>query len=339
MTATVVVPYRSGAGVSNRQADKPFVAVTIWLFGTAGGRPFERLEKAGFTVRRHSHFRTLTCEETLAMARDAVGVIAGVERWDDAMMEACPQLRVISRIGVGLDNVDLAAARRRKIAVTTTPRGSTQAVAEMTLGMILSLMRRLPVYEQAMAKGQWNAVSASRLHGKTLGIVGLGRIGRRLVELTKPFGLRVLASEPKPRMAFVRRHRVKLVSLKELLKSSDIVSLHLSYSPEVRHLMNEQRLGLMKPGTFFINTSRGPVVDEAALVASLKNSRLAGAGIDVFETEPYREGPLCRLPNVITTPHIASFTEESWREMEEQAVDNLLNALSRKAAVRAGQKE
>ncbi len=337
-----VIARASGRSSGRRSApssEKPWIAVTIWLFGTVGGNPVKRLEEAGFRVRRNTRFRTLTNTETSAMARDAVGIIAGVEHWSDEMLAACPRLKVISRIGVGLDNIDLDAARRRGIAVTTTPRGSTQAVAEVTLGMILSLSRRLPVYSEAMSRGTWKAVPNGMLTGKTLGIVGLGRIGRRLVDLAKPFGLRVLASEPEPDLSFVHQRGVTLVSLESLLRASDIVSLHLSYSPSVRHLMNQKRFGLMKRGALFINTSRGAVVDETALLAAVRSKRVAGAGLDVFETEPYR-GMLCRMPNVITTPHVASFTQESWRDMEEQAIDNLLAALcparSRMAAAGKG---
>lgn len=305
------------------------MAVTIWLFGSTGGESVRRLEKAGFRVKQHRFFRTLTKSETIAMANDAIGVIAGVETWSEDVMAACPHLRVISRIGVGLDNVDLKAATCRGIAVTTTPQASTQPVAEVTLGMILSLSRQLPAYQVSMSCGRWKAIPASLLAGKTLGIVGLGRIGRRLVELTKPFGLRVLASEPKPLQSFVRQHRVQLVSLNELLRRSDIVSLHLSYSPPVWHLMDQDHFKLMKPGAFFINTSRGAVVDEEALLWALRSGRLGGAALDVFENEPYT-GALLRTPSVITTPHVASFTRESWRAMEEQAIENLTMELARK---------
>ncbi len=311
------------------RAAKPTIAVTVWSFGRVGGDPIRRLERAGFRVTRNTTGRTLRKEETRALAHDAVGVIAGVERWDDGLLAACPHLRIISRIGVGLDAVDLEAAQRRGVAVTTTPSPTTQPVAEVTLGMILGLLRHLPTYRDIMEQGRWQAVPGRLLAGMTLGIVGLGRIGHRLVKLVRPFDMTLLVSEPKPDRPFMQRYGARLVRLKTLLAQSDIVSLHLSYSPPVRYLMNRARFRMMKPTALFINTARGPLVDEAALVSALRNRRLAGAALDVFETEPYR-GALARLPNVITTPHVASFTQESWRAMEREAVDTVLAELVRR---------
>lgn len=324
MTACATVPRRRRR--RPREA-RQTVAVTVWSFGRVGGDSIGRLQQAGFCVKRNTTSRTLREDETLAMAHDAVGVIAGVERWPEALLAACPRLKVISRIGVGLDAVDLEAARRRGVAVTTTPAPTTEPVAEVTLGMILSLLRHLPTYRDNMERGLWQAVPGRLLAGNTLGIVGLGRIGHRLVELVAPFNMKLLVSEPKPDRPFMRRHGARLVSLESLLARSDIVSLHLTYSPPVRHLMNRDRFRLMKPRAVFVNTARGPLVDEAALVSALREKRLAGAALDVFEVEPYR-GVLCQMPNVITTPHVASFTDESWRAMEQQAVENLLAELA-----------
>jgi D-3-phosphoglycerate dehydrogenase len=308
------------------KSPKPFIAVTVWSFGRLGGDAVKRLKDAGFRIRTNTTSRTLRPEETLAMARNAVGVIAGVERWDETLFAACPRLQVISRIGVGLDSIDLKAARRHGVKIAITPEPTTQPVAELALGMMLSLLRRLPNYHEVMRKGHWQAIRAGLLSGKTLGIVGLGRIGHRLVELVAPFGVKILVSEPKPDRPFIRRHGIELVSLARLLKESDIVTLHLAYSPAVRHFMNRGCFQKMKRGAFFINTARGPLVEEKALAEALRSGRLAGAALDVFETEPYR-GRLTRLPNVMATPHIASFTDESWLGMERQAVDNLLHSL------------
>lgn len=307
---------------------KPCLAITVPQFSMAGESAFERLTQDGFRVKRNPFSRVLRAHETVAMARDAVGVVAGVESWDAHVLAGCSHLRVISRLGVGVDRIDVAEAQRRGIAVLTTPEPVAEPVAELTLTMILSLLRHLSAYRETMARGCWQPIPGRLLAGKTLGIVGLGRVGRRLVELTAPFQLTVLACEVAPDHAFLRRHQVRLVALEELLAHADIVSLHLPYTPSVRHLMNRTRFRLMKRGAVFINTARGGLVDHDALVSALRTRRLGGAALDVFETEPYR-GVLSRMPNVITTPHVASFTKESWRAMEQHAVDNLLAELSR----------
>jgi D-3-phosphoglycerate dehydrogenase len=296
------------------------------MFGTVDQTATERLEREGFRVRMRARSRRLREPGVLRLAHDAVGVIAGVEAWTERLMRACPRLRVISRIGVGIDQIDVRAAERLGIAVRTTPEPIAQPVAEMVLAMALSLLKRLPGSPQRMASGIWRAAPGGLLAGRTLGIIGLGRIGRRLVEVVASWGVQVLAHDVAPDAAFARRHGVRLVALEDLLKEADIVTLHLPYTPGTEHLMNEAQFRLMKRGALFINTARGKLVDEPALLRALREGRLAGAGLDVFETEPY-SGTLCRLPNVITTPHVASFTTESWREMERLAVENLLDEL------------
>ncbi|MBI3315916.1 MAG: phosphoglycerate dehydrogenase [Candidatus Omnitrophica bacterium] len=307
---------------------KPCLAVTVPGFGSVGGEALKRLRRSGFKIRLNTLPRALRDSETIAMCHDAVGVIAGVESWNASVLARCPRLKVISRIGVGLDQIDLSAARRKKVTILTTPGPVVEPVAEMTLGMILGLLRQFPIHKEAMAGHRWEPSPGKLLAGKTLGIVGLGRIGRRLTELIAPFGLKVLVFEKAPDQAFLRRHGLKRVALRKLLTDADIVTLHLPYTPATRHFMDHKRIGLMKRGAFLINTARGGLLDHDALIWALRTHRLGGAALDVFEKEPY-QGILSRMPNVIVTPHVASFTEESWCAMEQEAVENLLRKLSR----------
>ncbi|MBI3251934.1 MAG: phosphoglycerate dehydrogenase [Candidatus Omnitrophica bacterium] len=288
----------------------------------------KRLKESGFRLRITPSSRVLSESQTVALAREADGVVAGIESWSRHVIVACPSLKVISRVGVGVDRIDFEAVHERKIKVQTTPDPIAEPVAELALTMILSLLRQIPVYTASMSRSRWQPVPGRLLAGKTIGIVGLGRIGKKMVQLLEPFGLTILVSETKPGRGFMRRHGLRLVTLKKLLSRSDIVTLHLAYSPLVKGLIGREQLGLMKRGSLLVNTARGGLVDHEALVWALRNRRIAGAALDVFETEPYR-GVLSRLPNVITTPHVASFTEESRGAMEEQAVNSLLKELAR----------
>ena len=204
-----------------------------------------------------------------------------------------------------------------------TPEAPRQAVAELTMALILSALRRVPAADARLRAGLWKPEMGRLLFGKTVGVVGLGGVGRRMVEMVKPFQVRLLAVEKFPDRAFVRRHKVRLTSLPALLKAADVVTLHLTLDKDTRNLMDARTLGLMKPGAVLVNTARGELVDSAALADALREKRLGGAGLDVFDVEPY-EGPLRELPNVVLTPHMGSYATEARVAMEAAAVKNLL---------------
>lgn len=303
------------------------VLVSTSSFGRYDSRPLGLLKKRGFEVVLNNYGRTLKAEEVIGLAKDCHGIIAGTEPLTAEVLKNLPLLKAISRVGVGLDNVDMKAAEQRGIAVKSTPHAPTQAVAELTLGLILNVMRKIGSMDRVVRSGKWNREMGWLLLGKTVGIIGLGRIGKRVVELLKPFGVEILASEPKPDKKWMRQNKVRLTSLEELLRGSDIVTLHIPYTEQTRNLINAERLKIMKRGAILINTSRGGLVDEDALYQSLKNEHLGGAALDTLEKEPYT-GALTKLENVVLTPHIGSHAMEARIRMETEAVENLISALS-----------
>lgn len=252
----------------------------------------------------------------LARLADVDGVmVRNMTTVDRAFLEAAPRLRVIGRIGVGLDNLDLRAISERGIVVCYPPEENAVSVAEHVFALLLSLARHIPAADRCVREGRWDRSRhiGIELAGRTLGILGLGRIGFRVAVRARAFGMRVLAYDPYlvPQHPAVTETGSELAPLEEVLTRSDVVTLHLPLTEETRHLIDAERLGRMKPGSLLINTSRGPAVDERALYEALVSGHLGGAALDVREQEPPGESPLHTLPNVLLTPHIASWTEES----------------------------
>jgi D-3-phosphoglycerate dehydrogenase len=257
-------------------------------------------------------------------------VASSLVRYNAALMDGCPALRIIARTGIGVDNVDLAAATARGIVVTSTPDGPTESTAEHAVAMLLSLAKRLPQGAANLAAGNWGprtgALLGTEVRGKTLGLVGLGRIGRRVAEICLlAFSMRVLAADPVVTTEQAAALGIELVDLETMLTHADFVSLHAPATPETTRMMNEERLALMKPGSYLLNLARGSLVDEVALLAALESGHLAGAGLDVFDPEPPAPAsPLRNHPAVIATPHMASVTAEGRERMERMAVECLL---------------
>jgi len=243
---------------------------------------------------------------------DALVVRSAVQA-DDALMEHAPKLRVIGRAGVGVDNIDADAATRRGIVVMNTPGANAVAVAELTLGLMLALARKLPAANAGMHAGRWEkkSLQGAELKGKTLGILGLGRIGLEVAKRARGFGLEILGSDPFVSAAVAREAGIKLVTLDELIAGSDYLTLHVGLTPQTTGVINAKTLAKMKKGVRIINCARGELIDDAALVDALKSGQVAGAALDVFRNEPARETPYNGLDNVILTPHIAGSTAEA----------------------------
>jgi D-3-phosphoglycerate dehydrogenase len=305
----------------------PRVALSVSSFGAAGPEPLEALRSAGVEIVENPHGRKLNEEEVAQLVRDVDGVIAGTEPLTAAVLEQAGRLRVISRVGVGMDNVDLVAAERLDIAVCNTPDAVTDAAAELALGGILSVLRHLHEMDAEMRAGRWTRKMGSLLRGKTVGIVGLGRIGRRIATLLSPFEGRLLAHDLVPPEDWATGHGVELVTLGELLAESDVVTLHVSGAGESGGpLIGSGELAAMKASAVLVNAARGGLVDEEALREALTSGGIAGAHVDVYGQEPY-EGPLREVPNVLLTPHAGSFAQEARALMEQEAVSNLLDCL------------
>jgi D-3-phosphoglycerate dehydrogenase len=258
--------------------------------------------------------------------QDIDGLIAGTESLTAELFKSAKKLKVVAPCGTGLNNVDLEAAKELGIKVFITPGGPTQAVAELTIGLIFNLLRRITIGDRLIRTGVWDKYMGNLLTGKTLGILGLGRIGRKIVELTAPFGLHYLAWDKYQDQEFADEHKIKFTELDQVMGEADILTIHLPFAPELENFIGDKQIKLMKKGAFLINAARGGLVDETALYEALKEKKIAGAAIDVFEQEPY-QGPLKELDNIILTPHIGSYAREARIEMEIQAAKNLLQGL------------
>jgi D-3-phosphoglycerate dehydrogenase len=244
-------------------------------------------------------------------------------------MDALPKLKCISRVGVGMDNVDLDYAKQKGITVVNTPDGPTRGVAELTLGMTMSLLRKIPQADAALKNRQWKKQIGNLIFEKQIGIIGLGRIGKTVAGLFRGIGNPVIGFDLYPDEKWAAENHVNLNSFENVLKMADIITLHIPGNKDKTPVIGSKELSMMKKGAFIINISRGGVVDEDALYSALKDGHLAGAAIDVFTKEPYN-GPLCDLDNVVLTPHLGSYASEGKLQMEIDAVLNLINTLKKK---------
>jgi glyoxylate reductase len=264
---------------------------------------------------------------------DYQGIVPDItRRLTAADLERLPALRVIANYGAGYDNIDLAAARTRGIIVTNTPGVLTEATAELTWALILAVTRRLGEGERLVRAGEWRGWAPTHmlgtgLNGKTLGIIGAGRIGQEVGRKAGAFGMRVLYSNRSRKRAWEEEISAEHLDLSELLARADVITIHVSLGPATRHLIGAAELSALKRGAFLVNTSRGPVIDEAALIAALQTGQLRGTGLDVYEREPALPAALLSMENVVLLPHLGSATEETRLAMWRLAWKNLLAAL------------
>ena len=277
------------------------------------GPHLKAFEAGGFDLAIPPKDANLMDEDVLIDVLQGAGAaIAGSEPYSRKVIEACPELRVIARSGVGFDAVDLEACDERGVVLTTTPGVNHHSVAEHTFALLLGVARGFADLDRRVRENRWQRMGRPRVIGSTLGIVGLGRIGRAVATRGVGLGMKVIAMDPYPNEEFCDQWSIDVVGLEELLANSDYVSLHAPMLPENHHLMNAQRLALMKPGSVLINTARGPIIDEAALYDALKSGHLRGAGLDVFEEEPLPlESPLLEFDNVLFSGHVAGLDIES----------------------------
>lgn len=306
---------------------RPVVLTTTSSFAQEDPRPRELLAAAGLEVRSNPHGRKLTEAEVAALLAEhrPTALFAGVEPLTAKVLDgARSHLKVISRCGVGLESVDLAAAERLGIPVLSTPDAPSPAVAELAVGLMLSVLRQIPAADRGVRAGKWKALQGRLLGDKTVGVVGLGRIGGRVARVCAAFGARVLGCDERPCAV----PGVENAGLDALVTQSDVVTLHLPLTDATRGLFGAERLSRMKKGAVLINVSRGGLVDEAALLEALKSGRLGGAGLDVFEKEPY-DGPLRELEQVVLTAHMGSAAKECRARMELEAAENAVASLRR----------
>lgn len=296
-------------------------------FGQVGPEPFDLLTQNGYEYINNPYGRKLTEDEVIELAKDCVGIVAGVEPLTARVMDALTELKVISRVGIGMDSVDLNYAKEKGIIVTNTPDGPTRAVAELTLAMTLSLLRKIPQADAALKNKEWKKQTGNLIFNKIIGVVGLGRIGRLVSELFRGIGNPVIGFDPYADTAWAAKNGVTLADFETVLKTADIVTLHVPGNADGSPVVGKVEIEMLKKSAFLINISRGGIVDEEALYESLAAKNIAGAAVDVFVEEPY-SGPLTELDNIVLTPHLGSYAEEGKLLMEIDAVRNLLAALS-----------
>lgn len=262
-----------------------------------------------------------------AFVRDADALIVGADPVTRRVLDAGPRLKAVAKHGVGVDNIDLAAALARNIVVTNAPGGNTDAVAEMALTLLLALWRGVPRADRTMRARRWEPRLGRQVRGRLLGIVGLGRIGRAVAERAQALGLQVIAYDVIEDQEYAVGHAIQYIDLGELLRTADAVSVHAPLSPATRGLLGAHELALMRPDAVLVNLARGGVVDERALAEALTTGRLAGAAVDVFDHEPPWDSPLLGLENVILTPHIAAYTPEAMARVDTIVASDVVAVL------------
>ena len=296
----------------------------------------KELQDNGIKILLNPYKRRMTEEEVTELTKNnVIGVIAGVEPLSRAVFKASSSLKVISRCGAATDNVDLQAAKELDILVYSTPNAPTEAVCELTIGLMLSVLRKISLTDRTIRSKNWKPVMGSLLKTRTIGIIGLGRIGRSVAKLlNQGFGCNVLGFDP-----CLANEKWNLMpctpisSQQELLKQADLISLHIPWTKENKNIIGKEEFQIMKDNAILINTSRGGLVDETALGLALEQGKIAGAGLDVFEKEPYN-GPLLKYDNVVMTMHMGSYAIESRIKMEQEAVQNLIKGLKMKGILK-----
>lgn len=274
------------------------------------------LESSGFDIVENTLERPLAFEDLAPLVPDIFGVIAGVDVWNEELFRLAPGLRVLTRFGVGFDNFDLEAAKRHGIKACNARAMNANSVAESAVAMILNAMKSIPHLTDSLREGDWERFVGQELTGKTVGLLGFGAIGQRVAKMLQGFDVQLYAYDKYPSRDVAEQYRVTLTDAETLLKTSDVVSMHLPSLPETRHFMNRETFGIMKDGSYFVNTARGAVVDEAALLEAVKSGKLLGVSLDVYEEEPAKaSNPLFHLPNVFCTPHTAAETTETYRRI------------------------
>jgi D-3-phosphoglycerate dehydrogenase len=313
----------------NANGDAPIVLITFPDYDTAHPRHGGALTAAGYVMRIAPKRGLRSPDELLALSADAAGAIVSTDPFTPEVLRDSPGLQVIARVGVGIDSIDVAAATELGIAITTTPGANEETVADHAIAMMLGLLRRIPQNDAGVRNGEWNRTGRHTpllLSGTTVGLIGYGHIGRLVARRLAGFEVDLLVTDP----ALDGSGSPNAVELGELLARADVVSLHCPLTPVTRHLIDQRALELMRPNAILVNTSRGGVVDEEALIRALDGGVIAGAALDVFEEEPPHDSPLLAMPNVVVSPHVAGLSTKSVDVMIRRATQSVIDVLERR---------
>lgn len=286
------------------------VLITTATFGKYNKKAFQILRDAGLkiVVAKQPVYND---DQLIEYLEDTVAIITGLEPITKKVIYSATDLKVIAKHGIGVDNIDLYAAKNKGIRVINAPGTNCEAVADLVFGLMLSLARRIPESDRLVKSGQWCKIVGKSVWGKTLGIIGLGAIGKSVARRAVGFNMKILAYDIFKDENFVKAYNIKWSSIPEILSESDYITLHVPLTDSTRNLIGYEEFKLMKPTAYLINTARGGVVDEEALYEALKNNKIAGAALDTFKKEPPLNSPLLNLKNVILTPHTAGYTDQA----------------------------
>ncbi|MBR6427284.1 MAG: phosphoglycerate dehydrogenase [Clostridia bacterium] len=282
-------------------------------------------EKAELVVNTTG--KPLTEEQLIPLVRDIDGYLAGLDEITGTVLRSAPKLRAVSRYGVGYERVDIKAAKELGIKVTNTPGANTQSVADLAMGLILSAARQIPYLNGRLKDGNWDRANGREIYGKTIGIIGLGAIGKSLARRAQGFSMKVLAYDPYMDVRWAEENGVRVCALDELTSESDVISLHVPLTDATRNIINRGRIERMRDGVIIVNTSRGGLVDLDAAADFVENGKIYGMGFDAFEKEPPEKHRIYDFPNVIMTPHAGAHTAEAVMGMTEMSISNLFSLL------------
>jgi len=311
----------------------PKILITPRSFAKHCKEPYERLRGAGLEIIDNPIGDILTKEQMMTHLEDVDAVILGVDPMCDEVIASTNHLSVISKYGVGTDNIDKDAAKARDIDVTITKNANCVAVADYAFALILSVARRVTEIHNGCVNGDWSKKVAVDVYGKKIGVLGLGAIGQGVVERATGFAMEIYGYDVAYDEKMIETYNVKKSSIEEIMKECDFVSIHMPLLPSTEHVIDEKMLAMSKENLIIINTARGGIIDEEALYHALKNKQIYGAGLDVFEQEPAHESKLLELDNVVIGSHCAASTVDAVNAMSHVAVDNVLDVLKAKGVI------
>lgn len=303
------------------------ILITPRSFTSASKKPLEMLEEKGYEIIKNETGKPLNEREMLLLIKDVDGIIIGIDKLNVEIIRQTCNLKVISKYGVGVDNIDIKAATEQGIIVTNTPMANIDAVADITFALMLALARRIPEANRETKAGNWKKFIGTSVWRKKLGVIGLGKIGRQVVKRAQGFEMEILCYDIIQDEEFARQFGVRYVDLEVLLKESDYITIHAPLSDATRNMIGYKELEMVNENSFIINTSRGGIIDESALYDALKNNKIKGAGLDVYEKEPPENSPLMELEKVIMLSHNGAYTEEAIANMGIESAQNLIDVL------------
>ena len=303
------------------------ILITPRSFTSTSKKPLEMLEEKGYEIIKNETGKPLNEKEMLILIKDADGIIIGIDKLNVEIIRQTYNLKVISKYGVGVDNIDIKAATEQGIVVTNTPTANIDAVADITFALMLALARRIPEANRETKAGNWKKFIGTSVWRKKLGVIGLGKIGRQVVKRARGFEMEILCYDIIQDEEFARQFGVRYVDLETLLKESDYITIHTPLNDATRDMIGYKELEMINENAFLINTSRGGIIDEKALYDALKNNKIKGAALDAYEKEPPENSPLVELENIIMTSHNGAYTKEAINNMGIQAAQNLVDVL------------